>query len=77
MQREEWESLLGCPGWAAMKRYFHDYREAVKEQLAVGKAPHAESVAMCTALADIINMDFDSIENFYRSADQVSASKEG
>lgn len=73
MQREEWESLLGCPGWAAMKRYFHDYREAVKEHLARGQIPLPDGVAMCTALANIIDMDFATIEEFYRSADQVSA----
>lgn len=69
MQKEDWESLQGCPGWAAMRQYLRDYRERIKEQWALGTIRGFEvdkAAIRCEIMADIADMDWASIDNFYR-----------
>lgn len=67
MQKEDWESLQGCPGWSAMRQYLRDYRERIKESWATGMIPvELAAQIRCEILHDIADMDWASIDNFYR-----------
>lgn len=68
MTKEDWASLQGCPGWSALRQYLRDYRERLKEEWAQGKmgALNAEAMFKCQILGDLADMDWDSIDSFYR-----------
>lgn len=71
MTKDDWESLTGNRGWSALRQYLRDYRERVKEEWAQGKlgALSAEAMFKCQVLGDLADMDWDSIDNFYRPPD--------
>lgn len=69
MSKEDWESLQGNRGWSALRQYLRDYRERIKESWADGrlKGFEAEKAALrCEIMGDLAEMDWDSIDNFYR-----------
>lgn len=69
MTKEDWDSLTACPGWLAMRGYLMDYRNSIMNQWADGKlkGPLADEAAMrCEILSDVANMDWESIDKFYR-----------
>lgn len=68
MRKEDWESLQGNPGWGAMRQYLRDYRARIMEQWASGKIKtDADKAAIrCEILGDLADMDWDSIDKFYR-----------
>lgn len=67
MTREEWQSLQGCPGWDAMRRYLMDYRARIMEQWASGgiKDRDGSAALRCEIMGDLADMDWDSIKKFY------------
>lgn len=69
MQKEDWESLQGCPGWSALRQYLRDYRERIKESWAggqIGPGSAVDAQVRCEILHDLAGMDWASIDNFYR-----------
>lgn len=67
MNKEEWASLQGCPGWFALRQYLRDYRERIKEGWALGQVgANTNAQVRCEILADLADMDWASIDNFYR-----------
>lgn len=82
MTKEEWQSLQGCPGWDAMRRYLMDYRARIMEQWATGRFPlrgatqdasiAIEAQVRCEILGDLADMDWASIESFYAPPAQIA-----
>ena len=67
MNSDEWSSLTSSPGWQPFLNYLADYREAIKERWARGeKLDAALAQLRCEIIGDIINMDFETIDHFYR-----------
>lgn len=69
MKREHWEALSACSGWDAMKAFLMDSRSKIMEQIADGKIPDEslkEAIFRCQNLKDLAEMDWETIEKFYR-----------
>lgn len=66
MNHEQWSSLTASPGWKPFQKLLRDFRESIKEQWAVGKVPNIDDArARCEILADLSDLDWDSIDRFY------------
>lgn len=70
MSKEQWESLQGNAGWAALRQFLRDYRERLKEHWASGSLRDPEiargAAIRAEILGDLADMDWDTIDNFYR-----------
>lgn len=69
MTKEDWDSLTACPGWSAMRAYLRDFRGSIMNQWAGGKLKGTagdEAAVRCEILADLAEIDWESIDRFYR-----------
>lgn len=75
MKIEDWQSLAGNPGWEAFKAYLTANREKIKEGLAEGRYKTLdavqEAVAFCQVYKDMVEMDWPTIEKFYKQDDNI------
>lgn len=68
MKREEWESLVSSPGWAALRRYLMDARARLSDDVMdgrIGEKDRAEAIYRAQNLKDLAEMDWATIAKFY------------
>lgn len=70
MTNEEWQSLVGSPGWPKFKQYLRDCREGVKEGMARDRYSGMEleaAIIECQLLLKHSELTFDEVSRFYKT----------
>lgn len=68
MTKDEWDSLSGSSGWAAMRGYLMDARSRLVDTVMDGTVPplmRDEAIFRAQNLKDLAEMDWKTIANFY------------
>lgn len=68
MTKDEYESLIACPGWTAMKRYLMDARAKIVEGVMdgkIGEDKRSEAIFRAQDLKDTAEIDWPTIAKFY------------
>lgn len=68
MTKEQWESLVGCPGWDAMKQFLMSRRMDVMEAIAgdhLVAQDREKAIRECIIYKELAELSWPQIARFY------------
>lgn len=74
MKREEYESLVSSPGWAAFKAFLRDRRMDVMEALAgdhLVTMDREKSIRECIIYKELADLSWEQVEHFYEKKESA------